>query len=209
MTKPHKAIILDYSYRNNFTDLDFENLCSLLAEVSYLFDNHLFIILDNIVFKQFPLAMHVADEVEKNNLFIIDEWIWLTNQEATKPYFQIFKSILWIGKNKDYVFNKDFLRVEHIWKDVEWGKREKNYHPLGKDPGNIWIIEKSNKGTITEQLFIPFSQVLATLIYSQVTTNHENFVIYSHKNIEISEITALVLEKTGFEVIITNKNINN
>ncbi len=47
-------------------------------------------------------------------------------------------------------FNKDLVREGHIWQHAEWGKREKNYFPLGKDPGNVWIPTiDDGKGTVT------------------------------------------------------------
>lgn len=50
------------------------------------------------------------------------------------------KYIVWLCKNRKFLsFNKDAIREKHIWKDVEWGKRAKNYNSKGKDPGNVWI----------------------------------------------------------------------
>ena len=52
-------------------------------------------------------------------------------------------------------FNKDAIRESHIWKDVEWGHRSKNYNPKGKDPGNVWIpTEDDGKGNITKHIFL-------------------------------------------------------
>ena len=53
------------------------------------------------------------------------------------------------------LFIKDNIREKHIWKDVEWGKRKKNYNPKGKDPGNVWLPTKDDgKGKITEHLIL-------------------------------------------------------
>lgn len=50
------------------------------------------------------------------------------------------KYVVWFCKDLSRMkFNKDPVREKHIWKDVEWGKRAKNYNPKGKDPGNVWI----------------------------------------------------------------------
>ena len=48
--------------------------------------------------------------------------------------------IVWLAKDKNHFFNKDVIREKHIWKDVEWGKRAKNYNPKGKDPARIFGI---------------------------------------------------------------------
>ena len=43
--------------------------------------------------------------------------------------------------------------IIHIWKNVEWGKRAKNYNPKGKDPGNFWMKTKDDgKANITNHI---------------------------------------------------------
>lgn len=66
-------------------------------------------------------------------------WIYpFTLDNNKKPTNEIYIIIgAYLGKT--YFFNKDPIREKHIWKDVEWGKREKNYNSLGKDPGTVWI----------------------------------------------------------------------
>jgi hypothetical protein len=72
----------------------------------------------------------------------------------------IYKEILFFVKNKrEYKFNKDAIRIPHIYKGNEWGgEREKGsssyhdtevrrYNPDGKDPGNVWMREDR---TLTE-----------------------------------------------------------
>lgn len=66
----------------------------------------------------------------------------------------IQEEILFLVKNKrEYVFNKDPIRVSHVYKGNEWGEdREtgrssyhdtevQRYNPEGKDPGNVWLEE--------------------------------------------------------------------
>ena len=75
--------------------------------------------------------------------------------------------IVWLAKTKNHFFNKDVIRESHIWKDVEWGKREKNYNPKGKDPGNVWIPTKDDgKANITEHIFLSLSAVINRLYKS-------------------------------------------
>lgn len=64
--------------------------------------------------------------------------------------------IVWFVKDHDKMFfDKDAIRESHIWKDVEWGHRAKNYNPKGKDPGNVWIpTEDDGKGNITKHIFL-------------------------------------------------------
>lgn len=76
--------------------------------------------------------------------------------------------ILWfVKKNNIMFFNKDVIREKHIWKDVEWGKRKKNYNPKGKDPGNVWIPTTDNgEGLITEHLFLSIEDIINRCISS-------------------------------------------
>ena len=73
--------------------------------------------------------------------------------------------IVWFSK--DYAslfFNKDAIREPHIWKDVEWGHREKNYNPKGKDPGNVWIpTEDDGKGHIVRHILLDRAAVVDRL----------------------------------------------
>lgn len=72
--------------------------------------------------------------------------------------------IVWLAKDKNHFFNKDVIRESHIWKDVEWGKRAKNYNPKGKDPGNVWIPTKDDgKAHITEHILLNMSDVINRL----------------------------------------------
>lgn len=72
--------------------------------------------------------------------------------------------IIWLAKDKNHFFNKDVIRESHIWKDVEWGKRAKNYNPKGKDPGNVWIPTKDDgKAHITDHILLSISDVINRL----------------------------------------------
>lgn len=66
------------------------------------------------------------------------------------------KYVVWLCKNhRKLEFNKDAIREKHIWKDVEWGKRAKNYSPKGKDPGNVWIpTEDDGHANITNHILL-------------------------------------------------------
>ena len=73
--------------------------------------------------------------------------------------------ILFFSKSKKFFLNKDPIREKHIWKDVEWGKRKKNYNPKGKDPGNVWIrTEDDGKANITKHIPLGDSEALERVI---------------------------------------------
>tara|TARA_B110000971_G_C19991248_1_gene492080 strand:+ start:1043 stop:1621 length:579 start_codon:yes stop_codon:yes gene_type:complete len=73
--------------------------------------------------------------------------------------------ILFFSKSKKFYLNKDPIREKHIWKDVEWGKRKKNYNPKGKDPGNVWIkTNDDGKGNITEHIPLNENEAIERII---------------------------------------------
>ncbi|CRZ35553.1 DNA modification methylase [Herbinix hemicellulosilytica] len=76
------------------------------------------------------------------------------------------KYIVWLAKNrKKMKFNKDAIREKHIWKDIEWGKREKNYNPKGKDPGNVWIpTEDDGHANITNHIILDDEGVIKRIL---------------------------------------------
>lgn len=76
------------------------------------------------------------------------------------------KYIVWLCKNSSKMkFNKDAIREKHIWKDVEWGKRTKNYNPKGKDPGNVWIpTEDDGNANITSHILLDDEGVIKRLL---------------------------------------------
>lgn len=76
------------------------------------------------------------------------------------------KYVVWFCKKHAAMkFNKDAIREKHIWKDVEWGKRAKNYNPKGKDPGNVWIpTEDDGNANITHHIMLDDDGVIARLL---------------------------------------------
>lgn len=76
--------------------------------------------------------------------------------------------VLWLVKDVSKMFfNKDAIRERHIWKNVEWGKRKKNYNPKGKDPGNFWLPTDDNgMGVITSHNILDYSEVVKRCVDS-------------------------------------------
>lgn len=76
------------------------------------------------------------------------------------------KYVVWLCREHSAMkFNKDAIREKHIWKDVEWGKRAKNYNPKGKDPGNVWIpTEDDGNANITDHIMLGDDGVIARLL---------------------------------------------
>lgn len=99
--------------------------------------------------------------------------------ESTKDKYENIQYIIWFVKNKEKMyFNKDEIREKHIWKDVEWGRRTKNYNPKGKDPGNVWIpTVDDGKGKITEHILLKESQVYNRIFDSTIEENDNIFLL--------------------------------
>lgn len=90
--------------------------------------------------------------------------------------------IVWLALNKNHYFNKDAIRESHIWKDVEWGKRAKNYNPKGKDPGNVWIPTKDDgKAHIIEHILLDSSALITRIFNASKQKGLETLLITSDK----------------------------
>ena len=115
------------------------------------------------------------------------------------------KYIIWMTKNKNIMlFNKDLIREKHIWKDVEWGKREKNYNPKGKDPGNVWIPTNDNgKGKITEHILLTDVDIKKKLILMSLCgNNYEIFTNKTYKQSNFNTVTSTINKNTQDKNII-------
>ncbi len=86
--------------------------------------------------------------------------------------------IVWFVKDSwKMEFNKDSIREKHIRKDVERGKREKNYNPKWKDPGNVWIPTTDNgSGKITEHLVLSTEEIVNRCISMSYKNNGKIFI---------------------------------
>lgn len=93
---------------------------------------------------------------------------------------------VWLVKNKkEYYFNKDKIREKPIWKDVEWGKRKKNYNPKGKDPGNVWIpTNDDGKANITEHILLSLEEVLNRIFSATLEENDRYLLIMDRDNLK-------------------------
>lgn len=201
-----KSKIIDNSGITELNAKEFENLLGIIKSTADSFENNYFVVINNIKYNGFPLSLLICDYAENIGLSLVDEIIWLCNSETNNTFKNIFKSILWFTKKPNYDFNKDILRVKHIWKDMEWGKREGNYHPLGKDPGNVWVKEYSEKAVITEHKFLTTEEIYAKLILSQMKNEKEYFEIFSNSKSSKKIILEKIKSKTAVNVNLQLKN---
>lgn len=81
-------------------------------------------------------------------------------------FYDNARYVVWLCKNiASMRVCKDAIREKHIWKDVEWGKRTKNYNPKGKDPGNVWIPTLDDgRANITDHILLDDDGVIQRII---------------------------------------------
>ncbi len=86
----------------------------------------------------------------------------------------ILYAVWFVKDRKEMYFDKDKIREKHIWKDVEWGKRAKNYNPKGKDPGNVWIpTVDDGKANITNHLILNNDEIYDRMLKSTLVNDDE------------------------------------
>ena len=121
-------------------------------------------IICNTIYNQeeiFHSPFYMADKLQDlylKNIIIVPNF----EKNHSKSIFNNYiNNILFLTKEDKYYFNKDPVREKHIWKNVEWGKRKKNYNPKGKDPGNVWLKTKDDgKANITEHCPLSFQEMI-------------------------------------------------
>lgn len=112
--------------------------------------------------KSWSPAMLLADYVRNNTQFSLRNTVVRhTTPESGSGLQCIYETILFFVKDaSEYLFNKDNIRIEHVYKGNEWGDRStgqsayhdleiKRYNPDGKDPGNVWLNE--NRGQTDDE----------------------------------------------------------
>ena len=167
----YKCLILEDKFKNIDDKLK-KNLPLLLdnANVFILYSNEYD--KDRCITNSFLDAIKLALD---HGLQYVNTIIAPTN---IKNRYDCIKYILWFSKNKqELLFDKDSIREKSIWKDLEWGKREKNYNPKGKDPGNVWIpTNDDGKGTITEHVLMDNAAVIKRLLNMSMADNKEAII---------------------------------
>jgi hypothetical protein len=134
-----------------------------------------------LVFSSFILAESMKKFKLKNIILVPD----FDNKSKGVIFDNNTFEILFFSKNEKYYFNKDPIREKHIWKNVEWGKRAKNYHPLGKDPGNVWLkTQDDGKGNITEHITVSFKESVERIIKSSSEEKDRCLLININQDIE-------------------------
>lgn len=84
-----------------------------------------------------PISYFIFPILEKIGLKFRQEIVWYFNGglSATKKLSGRYENILWIYK-ENYRFNLNSIRVK------EWKQKDKRNNPLGKNPTNVWEINR-------------------------------------------------------------------
>ena len=124
-----------------------------------------------------PAAMAIADHARLESDLILKNIITQhTPLEENGDLKNAYEEVLFFVKDRRaYRFNKDPIRVAHIYEGKEWGGERnsgkssyhetevRRYHPDGKDPGNVWLNEirdQTDGETIDETLPFPREEVI-------------------------------------------------
>jgi len=94
----------------------------------------------------FPLDILLYNEFKKHGLKMRNRIIWHFEHglHCSKRFSGRYESIIWFTKGDNYVFNLDEIRVPQKYPGKKYYKGEKrglpSGNPLGKNPGDIWIM---------------------------------------------------------------------
>jgi len=182
----YQTIIYKYTFSENIKET-YRNVLSKLNETGSLFiffeneyNSDGFI--KNSIFDVISLFINLNFNYVNTIVYPIKSTHFINNVRNNIRY------IIWFTHNIDTVyFDKDKIREKHIWKDIEWGKRKKNYNPKGKDPGNVWIPTLDNgKGVILEHIILSTEEIINRCIIS--TSKNDSNIFIKISNIDKSKI---------------------
>lgn len=146
-----------------------------------------------------------VDCIQKAGLFFVN-CILSPLENKNNTFSDNVLYILWFTNCIDtYEVVKDNIREKSIWKDVEWGKREKNYNKKGKDPGNVWIPTNDDGcGNITNHIILGIEDIVKRIVCF-ASDNNKKVIINLNRKISITgydcffEITATPLSLEPFQ----------
>lgn len=132
-------------------------------------------------------CLDVLNEFINRNYFYKNIIVYPKERAQSVAFNDNVGYIIWVSNNnKNKYFDKDPIREKHIWKDVEWGKRSRNYNEKGKDPGNVWIpTEDDGCGNITNHILLQESEIINRLIKM---SGNDYFIIENEENKEDSSL---------------------
>jgi DNA modification methylase len=156
--------------------------------------------------------LDVIEQLKSQGLHYINTIIVPKNSNNSSHVLNdIVDYLIWFVKDYDKMyFNKDAIREKHIWKDVEWGKRKKNYNEKGKDPGNVWIpTEDDGKGNITHHIKLSLEEIINRTIKS-TSLSSDHYLLVLKDNIDEEKLVSDRIYKIQkVDTVVFDSKINN
>lgn len=152
------------------TLLPFDKSVAILHEkIESLKDNGTFFLICSTEYDNNGNVIHdfldLISEAIAMGYTYVNTIVYPTKNVQKVAFIDNVRYVVWLCKNHSLMaVKKDSIREKHIWKDVEWGKRAKNYNPKGKDPGNVWIpTEDDGNAKITEHILLSDQDIIERL----------------------------------------------
>lgn len=152
------------------TLLPFDKSVAMLREkIESLQDNGTFFLISSTEYDNNGNVIHdfldlISEAIDIGYTYV-NTIVYPTKKIQKVAFVDNVRYVVWLCKNHALMtIEKDSIREKHIWKDVEWGKRAKNYNPKGKDPGNVWIpTEDDGKANITKHILLSDQDIIERL----------------------------------------------
>jgi adenine-specific DNA-methyltransferase len=105
-----------------------------------------------------PLDILLYPIFKKYNLHLRNRIIWHFEHglHCSKRFSGRYETILWFTKSDKYIFNLDSVRIPQKYPSKKYFKGPKagklSCHPLGKNPGDLWIIPNVKNNHVEKTL---------------------------------------------------------
>lgn len=128
--------------------------------------------------------LELIERATEIGYYFVNTIVYPTESGYDCTFYDNAKYVVWLCKNVTAMkICKDAIREKHIWKDVEWGKRTKNYNPKGKDPGNVWIPTLDDgKANITDHILLDDDGVIQRIL--SLANCGDDYELYEKKYVK-------------------------
>lgn len=152
----------------------------------------------------FPLDIVLYPIFKEHGLHLRNRIIWHFEHglHCSKRLSGRHETILWFTKNENYVFNLDAIRVPSKYPNKKYFKGPKkgelSGNPLGKNPGDVWIIPnvKSNHVEKTEHPCQFPVELIERLVLA--LTNETDNVLDPYMGVGSAVIAAIKHNRIGY-----------
>jgi site-specific DNA-methyltransferase (adenine-specific) len=146
-------------------------------------------------------SFDISTILSKSNFLIRNMIIWYNENKEKLPQDLVssYSTIIFSTKNKNYDFDLDSAREPHIWKDFEWGGgRRSRYNPKGKNPSNLWLKTRSEKGKTLQHIPLTTEKMIERCLLLSNLKN-KNALIFSDE--KFSKLEKLFPKSISWEII--------